>query len=62
MKSGNGPSMVVTYTDMLYSSHTKKDVYENDGVECVWHNTAGEKTSAIFLPGCLMEITKKKGS
>lgn len=62
LKSG-GPLMTVTYTDVQYSSHTVKGQYENDGVECVWHNFACEKTSAIFLPGCLVEVPlKKKGS
>ena len=61
LKSGGQP-MTVKYTDVLYSSHTKKDVYQKDGVECVWHNSAGEKVSAVFLPGCLVEVAKKKGS
>lgn len=59
LKSG-GPLMTVTYTDMQYSSHTKKDTYDNDGVECMWHDQAGEKRVGIFLPGCLQEISPKK--
>jgi uncharacterized protein YodC (DUF2158 family) len=62
LKSG-GPLMTVMYTDVLYSSHTVKGTYDNDGVECVWHNATGEKVTATFLPGCLQEISpRKKGS
>jgi uncharacterized protein YodC (DUF2158 family) len=59
LKSG-GPLMTVTYTDMQYSSHTIKGSYENNGVECIWHNSASEKVSAIFIPDCLQEVTNKK--
>jgi uncharacterized protein YodC (DUF2158 family) len=53
LKSG-GPLMTVTYTDMKYRSHTNIGQLSTDGVECVWVNATGEKTSAIFLPGCLV--------
>ena len=56
LKSG-GPLMTVTYTDMKYSSHTNPGQFNTNGVECVWVNASGEKTSAVFLPGCL--IVKK---
>jgi uncharacterized protein YodC (DUF2158 family) len=58
LKSG-GPLMTVTYTDIQYSSHTKKGEYENNGVECVWHNAMYEKMTAVFLPGCLHEASER---